>query len=215
MKPKIKICCIKSIQEAQTAYEAGADAIGLVANMPSGPGVIDDQLIATIAKAVPADLKTFLLTSEKTAEAIYNHHQKVGTTTIQIVDYLPISELSQLRKQMPDTELVQVIHIEDQHSIDLAHRYAPFVNALLLDSGNTKLAVKELGGTGRTHDWSISQRVVQEINLPVFLAGGIHSGNIGKAIEQVMPYGIDLCSGVRTEDHLDQEKLAALFNALT
>ena len=211
MSTKVKICCIKSIEEARMAINTGASAIGLVGPMPSGPGVIDDILIAKIAANVPSHIKTFLLTSEQTAEGILQHYQKVKTTTIQIVNYIGERELVQLRKLLPTTELIQVIHVEDESSIETAKTYAPLVDGLLLDSGNTKLQVKELGGTGRTHDWGISREIVETVSLPVFLAGGINADNVNLAIKSVEPYGIDLCSGVRSNDDLDNIKLRTFF----
>ena len=88
------------------------------------------------------------------------------------------------------------------------------VDAWRLDSGNRTLPVKELGGTGRTHDWGLSARIVAEAGVPVFLAGGLCAGNVGQAIRSVRPYGVDLCSGVRTGDALDERKLLAFMEAV-
>ncbi|HNL40150.1 MAG TPA: hypothetical protein PKH43_13465, partial [Saprospiraceae bacterium] len=88
------------------------------------------------------------------------------------------------------------------------------LDALLLDSGNPNLAVKELGGTGRVHNWAISRRIVEQSGVPVFLAGGLRPDNVQAAVEAVQPWGLDLCSGVRTEGRLDEQKLAAFFAAL-
>jgi phosphoribosylanthranilate isomerase len=88
------------------------------------------------------------------------------------------------------------------------------VDALLFDSGNPSLAVKELGGTGRVHDWSISRRIREQVNVPVFLAGGLNAGNAAEAARQVRPFGLDICSGVRTDGRLDESKLRAFVEAL-
>ena len=85
---------------------------------------------------------------------------------------------------------------------------------ILLDSGNQKLKIKELGGTGRTHDWTISKKIVETVDVPVFLAGGLNPDNIKEAAEFVKPFGIDLCSGVRTNGKLDEHKLKQLFTNL-
>ena len=69
------------------------------------------------------------------------------------------------------------------------------------------MAVKELGGTGRTHDWSLSRAIREAINVPLFLAGGLKPENVAQAIEEVGPFGLDLCSGVRTDGKLDVNKL--------
>ena len=85
------------------------------------------------------------------------------------------------------------------------------VDALLLDSGNPKLAIKELGGTGRVHNWKLSRSIVEQSPVPVFLAGGLNPSNVKQAIDEVQPYGLDLCSGVRTNGRLDPAKLEAFF----
>ena len=211
---KVKICCISSIEEAKLAIGHGAAAIGLVGRMPSGPGIITDELIHSIAKTVLPPIHSFLLTSETTAEAIIEHHNKVNTTTIQIVDALSGREYHKIREAIPNVQLVQVIHVLDEGSIKEAIEISEFVDAILLDSGNPNLPTKVLGGTGKTHNWDLSKKIREEISLPVFLAGGINKDNIKKAIEHVQPYGIDLCSSVRTNGQLDESKLEELFKAI-
>lgn len=207
MVPRVKICCISSIEESRTAIESGASAIGLVGPMPSGPGVISDELIFQIAKTVPPPIGTFLLTSETLVADIIGHHQRTLTTTIQLVDKLIYGSFSELRKALPGIKLVQVIHVIDEQSVDEALEISEHVDAILLDSGNPNLRVKELGGTGRTHNWKLSRIIVESITIPVFLAGGLKPENIRQAIDEVHPFGIDLCSGVRSNGKLDKEKL--------
>ncbi len=213
MKPRIKICCISSPDEARLAVSFGASALGLVGNMPSGPGVIDDDLIHTIARIVPPPIGTFLLTSETTAKDIIAHHQRTLTNTIQLVDALQDEAYETLRNALPMIKFVQVIHVLDESSVDEAVRIAEHVDALLLDSGNPNLAVKELGGTGRIHNWNLSRRIVEQARVPVFLAGGLNANNVQAALEQVQPFGLDLCSSVRTHNQLDPHKLEAFFHA--
>ena len=211
---KLKICCISSIEEAKLAVAYGAAAIGLVGRMPSGPGIITDELIHAIAKTVPPPIQTFLLTSETTTDNIIEHHRKVNTTTIQIVDALSGREYHKIREAIPNVQLVQVIHVLDEGSIKEAIEISEFVDAILLDSGNPNLPTKVLGGTGKTHNWDLSKKIREKISLPIFLAGGINKDNIKKAIEHVQPYGIDLCSSVRTNGQLDESKLEELFKAI-
>jgi phosphoribosylanthranilate isomerase len=213
MKPRIKICCISSCAEARTAISFGASALGLVGNMPSGPGVIADELIWEITQSVPPPIGTFLLTSETAAATIIAHHQRTRTNTIQIVDALQDGSYAELRQAMPTIKLVQVIHVLDEASVDEALRRAEDVDALLLDSGNPNLVVKELGGTGRVHNWNLSRRIVEQTRVPVFLAGGLNASNVQAALEQVQPFGLDLCSSVRTDGQLDPQKLEAFFQA--
>ena len=237
--PFVKICCIASLQEAELAMALGADALGLVSAMPSGPGVISDVLVAEIAaavarKATPSaavrptvnsfavksfpvntfPVKTFLLTSRQTAQDIAAQHAVCNTTTLQLVDDVAPEELRLLRRLLPHVELVQVIHVVDELALHQALAVAPWVDMLLLDSGNPRLAVKELGGTGRTHNWEISQRIVAAAPVPVLLAGGLNAQNARASLQNVSPYGLDICSDVRSGGQLDAEKLAAFMQAV-
>ncbi|MCU0339578.1 MAG: phosphoribosylanthranilate isomerase [Spirosomaceae bacterium] len=211
---RVKICCISSIEEAQMAVSAGASALGLVGPMPSGPGVITDDLIAQIVPTVPPAVATFLLTSETRAEAIIAHHQKVHTNTLQIVDALSEGTYAQIRAALPSVKLVQVIHVINEQSVEEAIEISTQVDALLLDSGNPHLQVKELGGTGRVHNWALSRRIRDSVKIPLFLAGGIRANNVQEAIQMVQPFGLDLCSSVRTDGHLDPVKLERFFEAV-
>jgi phosphoribosylanthranilate isomerase len=199
--------------EAALAAMLGASAVGLVGAMPSGPGPIPDEDIARIARAVPASVHTFLLTSEQRPQAIVAHHARTGTTAIQIVDSLDEGTHAEIRERLPQVKLVQVIHVSGAMSIDDALSAAPHVDALLLDSGRPNLAVKELGGTGRRHDWAISRQIRAAVEVPVFLAGGLRAENVREAIHTVEPFGIDVCSGVRTDGRLDETKLRAFVRA--
>jgi phosphoribosylanthranilate isomerase len=211
---RVKICCISSIQEAKLAIDFGAAALGLVANMPSGPGIISDEEIMTIAKSVPPAIATFMLTSETSADDIVQHHKKTLTNTIQMVDALQQGTYDAIRTALPSIKIVQVIHVMDERSVDEAIEMSHSVDALLLDSGNPTLTIKELGGTGRVHNWTLSRKIVEQSNVPVFLAGGLNADNVRQAIEQVQPFGLDLCSGVRTDKKLDPYKLEKFFNSV-
>jgi len=212
--PRVKICCIRSRAEAHLAIRYGAGAIGLVSAMPSGPGPISEDAIADIAAAVPPPIATFLLTCLTDADAIIDQQHRCGTNTLQLVDAVSMDTHAKLRRALPGIGIVQVIHVRDDESVREACALAPQVDALLLDSGNPTLAVKELGGTGRVHDWALSRRIVDKCDKPVFLAGGLRADNVASAVTKVQPFAVDLCSGVRSDDHLDETKLAAFFAAI-
>lgn len=214
MRTRLKVCCIGSVDEAWTAIDHGADALGLVGAMPSGPGVIDDEKIAEIIDSIPPPIATFLLTSRTVAEEVVEHLLVSGADTVQLVDNVDTSVYREIRRETPRIRIVQVVHVHDKSSVEEAVELSELVDALLLDSGNAGLDVKELGGTGRIHDWQLSREIVDRADCPVFLAGGLDAGNVRSAIEIVKPFGIDLCTGVRTEGALDKAKLAALTAAL-
>jgi phosphoribosylanthranilate isomerase len=214
-RTRIKICCVQSEAEARLAIAEGADALGLVGTMPSGPGPIDDELIAALAARVPPPVATFLLTSETEPEAIIDHARRCRANTLQLVDRIAEDAYPRLRQALPAIKLVQVIHVGGEEAFAEALAAAAHVDALLLDSGQPHATIKVLGGTGRVHDWAVSRRIVAAVPCPVFLAGGLRADNVGAAIATVRPFGVDVCTGVRrAEDYsLDPEKLAAFVAA--
>lgn len=211
VKPRVKICCISNVTEAALAIRHGAAALGLVSAMPSGPGVIAEETIAEIAATVPPGVATFLLTSQRDADSIIAQQRRCRTNTLQLCDAVEPGCHAKLREALPGIALVQVIHVTGPESVAEAVTVAASVDAILLDSGNQKLAVKELGGTGRKHDWRISREIVAAVRIPVYLAGGLNPDNVAEAIAQVRPFGLDICSGLRPNGHLDEEKVRRFF----
>jgi phosphoribosylanthranilate isomerase len=215
VRPRVKICCISSVEEAQLAIRYGASAVGLVSAMPSGPGIITEEMIAQIAEVIPPPIASFLLTSQQDAEAIIAQQRRCRTNTIQICDRISIYGYKKFRTALPGIALVQVIHVTGPESVEEAVSIAPHVDALLLDSGNQSLAVKELGGTGRVHDWQHSREIRERVNVPIFLAGGLNADNVAEAVQLVGPFALDLCSSVRTNGKLDEQKLAGFFEQVS
>lgn len=214
LRVRIKICCMQSPAEAAIAVSAGADAVGLVSRMPSGPGPISEEAIVAIASTIPPGVGTFLLTCEQTASAIIEQQRRSRANTIQLVDEVEPGVHARLREALPGVSIVQVIHVRDEDAVRQAVAVALDVNAILLDSGNPSLAVKELGGTGRAHDWAISRAIREAVGIPVYLAGGLNASNVAAAIAAVSPFGVDVCSGVRTGGSLDRIKLAGFMDAV-
>ena len=212
--PRVKICCIASEEEAALAVQMGASALGLVSRMPSGPGPIPESRIRDIARTVPPGVATFLLTSETTAEPIIAQQRYCGVNTLQLVDEVAPGVYSALRDALPGIRIVQVIHVRDEAALAESRQLSPLVDAILLDSGNPSLSIKELGGTGRAHDWAVSRKIRDALQVPVYLAGGLNPGNVGQAISQVQPFGVDVCSGLRTEGRLDATKLEQFMRAV-
>ena len=196
------------------AIEHGAAAIGLVSAMPSGPGPVAEELIAEIAAVVPPGVASFLLTCKQDVASIIDQQKRLRVNTIQICDRLVDGSYLNLRASLPGVSLVQVIHVTGPESVEEAQAIAPHVDAILLDSGNQSLRVKELGGTGRTHDWRLSRIIRETIDVPLFLAGGLNADNVQEAIRTVEPFGVDICSGVRTDGQLDRNKLDHFFDAI-
>jgi phosphoribosylanthranilate isomerase len=214
LPPRVKICCIASPSEAALAVSYGAAAIGLVSRMPSGPGPIPESTIRDIAESVPPGVATFLLTCETTARPIIEQQRYCRTNALQLVDEVEAGVYDALRDALPGISIIQVIHVQDENALRQAVDVSGKVDAILLDSGHPQLATKVLGGTGRTHDWDISRRIRDEVHTPVFLAGGLNGANVAKAIDQVRPFGVDACSGLRTDGRLDEGKVREFMTAV-
>ncbi|MGH7567152.1 MAG: phosphoribosylanthranilate isomerase [Gemmatimonadota bacterium] len=214
MKTRVKVCCIASVEEARMAVDAGASALGLVSDMPSGPGVIPEDRIAEIAAAAPPGVATFLLTCRHEADEIVEQQRRSGVGAIQLCDEPAAGARAELRRALPGVKLVQVIHVQGPASMDAARAAAGEVDALLLDSGRPDLEVKELGGTGRVHDWETSRAIREAVDVPVYLAGGLRPENVARAIEIVRPFGVDLCSGIRKNGHLDERLLSDFMRSV-
>ena len=213
-RPRVKVCCIASVAEAWLAIEHGASAVGLVSAMPSGPGPIPEELIAEIAGTIPPGVSSFLLTCQEDVDAIVDQQRRTRVNTIQVCDRLPPGSYARLREELPGVSLVQVVHVNGPEAVEEAIAIAPEVDAILLDSGNQSLPIKELGGTGRTHDWHLSRAIRESVAVPLYLAGGLKPENVAAAIREVRPFGVDVCSGLRTEGRLDPQKLTAFFQEI-
>jgi phosphoribosylanthranilate isomerase len=213
-QPRVKICCIRSVTEAWMAIRHGASALGLVSEMPSGPGVIAEETIAEIARTVPPGVGSFLLTSRQDAASIIEQQRRLRVSTLQICDRLTSGRHRDLRAALPGIGIVQVVHVVGPESVAEAVGVAPEVDAILLDSGNPGRAVKELGGTGRRHDWRLSRRIREAVAVPIFLAGGLDPDNVAEAVAEVGPFALDVCSGLRTGGELDENKVSRFFAAI-
>ena len=206
---RVKICCMASPDEAAMAAAAGADLVGLVGPMPTGAGVVTPETCREIADAAPGWVTPVLLTSSDAADAIAGEVRDAGVRAVQIVRHVGPEVHERLARDLPGVRRIQVIHVEDEGALDLIATYAGGADAFLLDSGRPGWA--ELGGTGRVHDWDVSTAFVAASSIPVFLAGGLTPRNVGEAVRRVRPFGIDVCSGLRTGGRLDPSKLAAFM----
>ena len=213
-KVRVKICCINSIDEAKLAIKYGASAIGLVSKMPSGPGPISEDLISKIAKKIPPFVSSVLLTSKQDPSKLIAQHKKCKTDVVQFVDRIKKEDFHKLREGMPGIKFIQVVHVTGEVSIKDAISIAPYVDGILLDSGNPDLKVKRLGGTGQIHNWDISKKIRKKVKIPIILAGGLNPINVIDGLNQVNPYAVDVCNGVRTQNMLDEQKLSSFFKAI-
>ncbi len=193
------------------AINAGADLVGLVGPMPSGPGPIDLETAAAIARDLPPGVASVLLLSATDLDRLVAELGLVRPAVLQLVDAVEPEVLEALRRQGAGTRLLQALHVQDAAVVGRARAFSSLVDGFLLDSGRPDAAIKELGGTGRVHDWAVSRQVVDAVERPVFLAGGLSPLNIARAIAEVRPFGVDLCSGIRPHGCLDQSLLQSFM----
>ncbi len=211
---RFKVCCIRDRAELDLAVRVGASAVGFVSAMPSGPGPIDDDAIASLLPHVPPGIASFLLTCRTEPAAIVEQHRRLPAAVLQLVDRLEPGAGEALRSALPGIGLVQVVHVEDAGAVEEARDATRWASGILLDSGRPGAAVRELGGTGRVHDWAVSRRVVESVDLPVYLAGGLNAGNVAEAIAAVRPFAVDVCTGVRTDGAMDADRLTSFAEAI-
>ena len=176
--------------------------------------MMQPETITEIAAAIPPGVASFLLTSKQDVKSIVEQQRRLRTNTIQLVDRLVEGTYKELKEALPGISVIQVIHVCGDESVEEAVSVSKDVDGILLDSGNQSLEIKELGGTGRTHNWEISKKIVESVNVPVFLAGGLNANNVKEAVRAVNPFGVDLCSGVRKNGNLDEKKLADFFKVV-
>jgi phosphoribosylanthranilate isomerase len=213
-RTRVKICCVETLAEARVAMRAGADAIGLVGEMPDGPGQIPDETIGEIAGQSWPGVSTVLLTRRTDPDAVTAHVWATGADTVQLVAGGDQAAWAALRRHCPWVKVVQVVHVTGARAEAVARDVAPFVDALLLDSGRPDGPAPSLGGTGRTHDWAVSRRIVEAVGVPVILAGGLTPANVGRAVARVGPWGVDVCTGVRSGGALDPDRVRAFIDAV-
>lgn len=213
-RTRVKICCIRNPVEAQLAIDAGADVLGLVGPMPNGPGQIDLPMVHRLTDRMPAGVQGWLLTTADTADAIVDAARAARVQAVQLVKGVSPEVCQAVRAAVPALRLVCVLHVDGEEAIAAARHIAPHVHAVLLDSGKIKGANPTYGGTGNTHDWQISRRVVEAVDGPVWLAGGLTPSNVAEAIRVVRPFGIDVCSKLRVDGALDANRLSAFMAAV-
>ena len=198
MMPFVKICGIQTYEEACAALDCGATALGMLVGLTHrAEDRIDAATAAGILRRLPTGTEAVLVTHLLDPDAVAGLAAGIGTRTIQIHDDMTLADLQRLRRLAPGTRLLKAVHVTGEDALDRARAYASDADALVLDSRTAD----RLGGTGRTHDWSISRRIVAAVApLPVYLAGGLRPENVAQGIAQVRPAGVDVNSGVEDAD---------------
>lgn len=203
---RVKICGIRTTEELQLAVAAGADAIGLLCAVPvDTPREVSVDRASRLADAVPPFVTAVLVTMGDSAEEIATLADAVDPDAVQVHGAIPPNEVDQLAA---DRTVIRACEATDEEGIRGA---AAVADAVLLDSTDEGGA----GGTGRTHDWSRASDVVERLDAPVILAGGLTPGNVPDAVDRVRPFGVDVASGVEGESGKDPAAVHAFIDAVT
>lgn len=181
------------------------DAIGIYCwtNPEKGRNFTNKETARRIAaRAAELSVESFYLMYEDgpiTAQKAYDDCSFIKNTHLQVVGDMSDNEMVKLKGMLPALQIVKRVGVRGPESIDDALLYdtCDGVDQLLLDSSAGAVA---RGGTGKTHDWSISRQIVEACSKPVWLAGGLRVANANEAIRAVRPYGLDVETGVQTAD---------------
>ncbi|MFA5384974.1 MAG: phosphoribosylanthranilate isomerase [Eubacteriales bacterium] len=207
---KIKICGINNFEDLQSCIKAGADALGFLVGLthPAEDKLEDIRLAKSLIDRIPPFVSTVMVTHLTNEGEIVNLARCMGTTSVQINDYTEPSVLKKVCDGLKDIKIIKSVHVTGSDAIELTKAYLPFADAILLDSREGP----RIGGTGKTHDWEISRKIVQESNKPVILAGGLNPGNVYEAVKKVQPFAVDVNSGVETNFRKDPAKINLFIN---
>ncbi|MGE5328340.1 MAG: phosphoribosylanthranilate isomerase [Deltaproteobacteria bacterium] len=194
---RVKICGIKRIEDALKAIEFGADAIGLLIKTQS-KNSIDENTAREIVRTLPPFCSSVMVVITTDIKEIVELSRYIGVTAIQLHGENSPEDILNIKRELPFVKIIKTLHVTNIETINNCKKYFKIADAILLDS--TNFSGGAVGGTGLTHDWSISRKIVEESPIPVILAGGLNPENVAEAVKIVEPYGVDVQSGVNGED---------------
>ena len=194
---RVKICGTKNLNEARMAVSLGADAVGFLLGLNDfSEDEVDGATARHIIARLPPFVSSVLVTHKTDSEWIVEACKQIGCTVIQLHGDFAIDEIPALKEKVPHMRVIKTIHVENAGAVASALAASRWADAILLDT----MTGTRIGGTGVTHDWSISGRIVKMIDKPVVLAGGLNPQNVRRAIALVSPFAVDVNSGVENPD---------------
>ena len=210
---RVKICGTATFADLDCAVAAGADAVGFLMGITH---VTQDAGTPETAAAMVATLPPFIVPVAVThltkPSDLIRIVELSRCTTLQIQDMVTPDDIAEVREALPYLRIMKAVHVMDESAITTAKYFSDTADAILLD---TRTADR-IGGTGITHDWNISAKIVKECSCPVILAGGLTPENVTEAITRVRPYAVDVHTGVKKNGVRDAERTRAFVaNART
>lgn len=212
---RVKVSCLRTPEEARLAVSFGAVAIGIASGVPGSTEELEDEQIAAITACVGDDIGTFLLTALGDPGEIAAKARRCAVNTVQLWEPLAPEAYIELRRAAPGLSIAQSIHVVDERAIAQAREMAGVADALVLGSTNPEPPFRWTSPHGRTHDWTISRRIVESAQIPVILSGGLTARNVADAVRFVRPYGVEVCSSVRRNGRLEKSLLVEFLESVT
>ena len=218
MTVRVKICGVTDKTQVKMIVDAGADAIGIVVNVPDSPRNINFRQAIDIFRSIPPFLSKVLVTVPKSLDEIIEMYELIKPDVLQVNGLEDSKLLREIRDNVP-CKLIVTVSFEinnPNNNIELIkkniNKTILYGDAIMLDSkvGHT------YGGTGHKIDWDIAKKIIDQINDKHFiLAGGLKPENIQKAIRDVNPYAVDVSSGVEKSPGIKNPVLVKSFIKLS
>jgi phosphoribosylanthranilate isomerase len=212
-RPRVQVAGISTLEDALACERAGVDAIGFTIGLPTGPhNDLDEAAAARIVRALPPFIVPVLITYRVTAAEVVPMCRAIGLSQVQLHAPADPAEIARMREAIPGLKVILAVNVTGPEALDLARERARHADALILDTYDP--ATGRHGATGKTHDWSLSARIVEAVEVPVILAGGLNPANVGAAIRRVRPWGVDVHTGVERPDGTTDHDLVRAFTAI-
>lgn len=208
----VQIYSLTHPDDVRTCLEAGVDHIGVAPADQDVPAAISNERARLLFDIIPPDRTSVALTVATDVDTVLAHARGVDPDILHVcsdTETIGVRDCATVRERLaPETELMKAIDVADSSAVDAAERFAPVVDWLILDTATPDVA--GVGASGTTHDWTLSRKIVERVDTPVILAGGLSPENVARAVRDVRPAGVDSYSHTsRTEDRKDHDAVRA------
>ncbi len=215
----VQIYTVQTVREALALAELGVDRIGVTPSAVGLPGEVSPALAREIFQSLGGRATKVALSVDQDVDAIAAMVRTVAPDVLHLcgdAGGVPVPAVRRLRRLLPGVAIMQAIAVTGPQAVAQARSFAEVADILILDSQSP--AIDGIGAAGTVHDWTISRQIVQAVDCPVILAGGLSPANVAEAIDVVRPWGVD--SLTHTNHYLpgggfrkDLDKVAAFVAA--
>ena len=192
---KTQIYSIMNADEALACVKAGADRVGILVNTPENPNRYPCEITAEEAKPVFEALKgkatSVLISVQDTEEEIFSQLEYLRPDVLHLCAGYKgsVRFREKLRERFPEIELMEAVGVTDESAVQEALRISEYADCIILDSVDPNIA--GIGAAGVTHDWNIDRKIIETVNVPVIVAGGLGPENVAEVIRKTHPWGVD------------------------